>query len=80
MMAVLDESGPNRLLNTSAFMIHSIIHRARPDVICAAHSHSVYGRAFSTLGIELSILTQDSRSFYKAWHDAWSNSMIPFRT
>ena len=80
MMAVLDESGPNRLLNTAAFMIHSIIHRARPDVICAAHSHSVYGRAFSTLGIELSILTQDSRSFYKAWHDAWSNSMIPFRT
>ena len=31
------------LLNGAAFTIHSAIHTARPDVIAAAHSHSVYG-------------------------------------
>lgn len=62
---ILPESGPNRLLNTAAFMIHSAIHAARPDVACAAHSHSIFGRAFSTLGRELEMVTQDSLKFYK---------------
>jgi len=62
---ILDESGPTRLLNKAAFMIHSAIHHARPDVLCAAHSHSMHGRAFSTLGIELDMITQDSCVFYK---------------
>jgi len=61
---VQDESGPYRLLNTAAFMIHSAIHVARPDVICAAHTHSVYGRTFSTLGKDLDPLTQDACAFY----------------
>ena len=59
------ESGPNKLLNKAAFMIHSSIHAARPDTNCAAHTHSVYGRAFSTLGKELDIITQDSCAFYQ---------------
>ena len=37
-------------VNTAAFAIHSQIHAARPDVKAAAHTHSPYGRAFSTLG------------------------------
>ncbi|KAI0082796.1 arad-like aldolase/epimerase [Panus rudis PR-1116 ss-1] len=53
------------LLNTAAFMIHSALHAARPDMNCAAHSHSVYGRAFATLGKELDPLTQDSCAFYQ---------------
>lgn len=61
----LAESGPNKLLNKAAFMIHSSIHAARPDANCAAHTHSVYGRAFSTLGKELDIITQDSCAFYQ---------------
>jgi len=61
---VLEESGPLRLLNMAAFMIHSAIHTARPDVHCAAHSHSIYGRAFSALGRELDLITQDSCAFY----------------
>lgn len=32
------EGGENRLLNTAAFMIHSAIHQARPDVMAACHS------------------------------------------
>ncbi|KII94899.1 hypothetical protein PLICRDRAFT_97162 [Plicaturopsis crispa FD-325 SS-3] len=61
---VLDESGPNRLINLAAFMIHSEIHAARPDVHCAAHTHSTYGRAFSTFGKPLDMLTQDDCHFY----------------
>ena len=51
-------------LNQAAFAIHSRIHAARPDVIAAAHSHSVHGKAFSSLGVLLDPLTQDSCAFY----------------
>ena len=46
-------------------MIHSAIHGARPDVVAAAHSHSPYGKAFSSLGIPLAPLTQDACIFYE---------------
>lgn len=45
-------------------MIHHAVHEARPDANCVAHSHSVHGRAFSTLGRPLDIITQDSCAFY----------------
>src|SRR5438034_8907027 len=32
----------NAMVNGAAFAIHSQIHAARPDVIAAAHSHSMY--------------------------------------
>src|ERR1700759_138300 len=37
-------------VNEAAFVIHSQVHAARPDVIGAAHTHSTYGRALSALG------------------------------
>jgi ribulose-5-phosphate 4-epimerase/fuculose-1-phosphate aldolase len=58
------DGGPNRMLNAAAFMIHSAIHAARPDVMCAAHSHSLHGRAFCSLGRPLDIITQDACAFY----------------
>jgi ribulose-5-phosphate 4-epimerase/fuculose-1-phosphate aldolase len=58
------EGGPVKLLNTAAYMIHSAIHKARPDVNAAAHSHSIYGRSFCMLGRTLDITTQDSCAFY----------------
>jgi ribulose-5-phosphate 4-epimerase/fuculose-1-phosphate aldolase len=63
-MGKVIDGGPCRLLNTAAYMIHSAIHKARPDVLCAAHSHSIHGRAFCTLGREIDITTQDSCAFY----------------
>ena len=51
-------------VNTAAFVIHSRVHGARPDVVGAAHSHSTYGRAFSTLGVPLAALTQDACAFH----------------
>ena len=56
--------GPCRLLNAAAFMIHSAVHDARPDVMCAAHSHSIYGRTFCSLGRSLDMITQDSCAFH----------------
>lgn len=52
-------------INKAAFAIHSRIHEARPDVIAAAHSHSLYGKSFSTLGKLLDPITQDSCAFYE---------------
>ncbi len=53
-----------RLLNQAAYMIHSAVHAARPDVICAAHSHSIYGRTWCSLGRKLDTLTQDACAFH----------------
>jgi ribulose-5-phosphate 4-epimerase/fuculose-1-phosphate aldolase len=52
-------------LNRAAFAIHSELHKARPDVVAAAHSHSLYGKAWSALGRLLDPLTQDSAAFYE---------------
>jgi ribulose-5-phosphate 4-epimerase/fuculose-1-phosphate aldolase len=52
-------------VNRAAFAIHSSVHDARPDAVAAAHSHSKFGRAFSTLGRELSPITQDSLLFFE---------------
>jgi ribulose-5-phosphate 4-epimerase/fuculose-1-phosphate aldolase len=52
-------------VNRAAFAIHSRVHAARPDVIAAAHSHSVYGRSWSALGRKLDPITQDACAFYE---------------
>jgi ribulose-5-phosphate 4-epimerase/fuculose-1-phosphate aldolase len=53
-----------RPVNRAAFVLHAAIHASRPDVVAAAHAHSVYGKAFSSLGIPLAPLTQDACIFY----------------
>ncbi|GAA3545445.1 class II aldolase/adducin family protein [Amycolatopsis ultiminotia] len=52
------------LLNEAAFVIHSTVHQARPEVVGAAHAHSVYGKALSATGQELEPLTQDACVFH----------------
>ncbi|WP_245790303.1 class II aldolase/adducin family protein [Ferrithrix thermotolerans] len=52
-------------LNSAAFAIHSQVHKARPDVVAAAHAHSMAGKAFSSLGKLLSPITQDACAFYE---------------
>ena len=51
-------------VNAAAFAIHSQVHAARPDVVAAAHSHSVYGKTWSSLRRPLDPLTQDACAFY----------------
>jgi ribulose-5-phosphate 4-epimerase/fuculose-1-phosphate aldolase len=55
----------NRPVNIAAFAIHSSIHHARPDVIAAAHSHSLYGKAWASLGRLLDPITQDACAFFE---------------
>lgn len=55
----------NQPINESAYAIHSQIHAARPDVVAAAHAHSLYGKSWSSLGRLLDPLTQDSCAFYE---------------
>ena len=55
----------NRPVNRAAFAIHSQVHAARPEVVAAAHAHSIYGKSWSSLGRLLDPLTQDACSFYE---------------
>ncbi|NEC06378.1 class II aldolase/adducin family protein [Streptomyces sp. SID7909] len=59
-------------VNRAAFAIHAAVHAARPDVIGAAHSHSVYGKALSATTQMLEPLTQDACAFYED-HDVYAD-------
>jgi ribulose-5-phosphate 4-epimerase/fuculose-1-phosphate aldolase len=52
-------------VNAAAFAIHSRIHMAHPDINAACHTHSIYGKAWSSFGKTLDLITQDSCAFYK---------------
>src|SRR5580693_4961553 len=45
-------------VNLAAFAIHSQVHAARPDVVAAAHAHSMYGKSWASLGRLLDPITQ----------------------
>jgi ribulose-5-phosphate 4-epimerase/fuculose-1-phosphate aldolase len=68
-LILVDERGDvisgNHLVNRAAFAIHSRVHAARPDVIGAAHAHSMYGKTWSSLGRLLDPITQDACAFYE---------------
>ncbi len=68
-LLLVDERGEvvegNLPVNTAAFAIHSRVHAARPDVVAAAHSHSMYGKTWSSLGRLLDPITQDACAFYE---------------
>lgn len=52
-------------VNTAAFVIHSQVHAARPDVVAAGHAHSIYGKSWSALAKTLDPITQDVCAFYE---------------
>lgn len=52
-------------VNPAAITIHASVHDARPDVVCVAHSHSLYGKAWSAFGWKLEPITQDACAFYE---------------
>lgn len=55
----------DRPVNAAAFTIHSQVHRARPDVVSAAHAHSASGKAWSSLGRPIDMITQDACAFFE---------------
>lgn len=50
--------------NKAGFLIHSAVHRARPDVDAVCHAHSVYGKAWSVFARPLEMITQDACKFF----------------
>lgn len=52
-------------VNGAAFAIHSRIHAQHPQVIAVAHSHSIYGKSWASLGRQLDPITQDACAFYQ---------------
>ncbi|CAG9952825.1 unnamed protein product, partial [Clonostachys rosea f. rosea IK726] len=57
--------GAQRPVNAAGFMIHSAIHKARPDINAVCHTHSPAGKAWSTFGRHVDIINQDSCTFYE---------------
>lgn len=53
------------MINYAAFLIHAAIHRARPDVIAAVHTHPPAGTAYAALGVGLEPLDQTGCSFFE---------------
>lgn len=59
-------AGKQAPLNKAAFaIIHTSIHKARPDVVAAAHSHTIFGKTWASSGKLLDPLTQDACIFYE---------------
>ncbi len=54
----------NRMVNAAAFAIHHAIHEARPDVVAAVHTHTIYGKAWAALGRNIDMISQDHCMFY----------------
>ncbi|RFU28887.1 hypothetical protein B7463_g7446, partial [Scytalidium lignicola] len=58
------EGGNQTVVNEAGFIIHSEIHKARPDVIAAAHTHGVHGKTWSAFGKPIEMITQDACNFH----------------
>ncbi|MFE3171573.1 class II aldolase/adducin family protein [Amycolatopsis sp. NPDC059090] len=52
-------------VNPAGYTIHAAIHRARPEAVAAAHTHSLHGRAFASLGRPLLPICQDACAFFE---------------
>ncbi|THA69211.1 class II aldolase/adducin family protein [Streptomyces sp. A0958] len=65
-------------VNQAAFTVHAQVHRARPDVVAVAHTHSVHGRALAALGELIEPITQESCAFYEdhALYDAYTGVVV----
>jgi len=57
-------------INKAGYVIHSAIHRARPEVACVIHTHTWAGMALSALDCGVLPITQTSMRFLKiGYHD-----------
>ena len=57
----------NKPVNKAAYAIHHAIHDAHPEVVCAVHTHTVYGKAFAATDMPLKMLSQDACMFLNDW-------------
>lgn len=55
--------GQANVVNPAAHFIHWPIHEARPDIVCAAHTHTPYGTPFAALVRQVEPISQESCAF-----------------
>src|SRR2546430_17231841 len=60
---IVQDSGTGYGINHAGFVIHSAIHRGRPDVACVIHTHTPAGMAVSAMKGGLLPLTQNAMFF-----------------
>jgi len=60
---VVQDSGTGYGINRAGFVIHSAVHRGRPDVACVIHTHTPAGMAVSAMKCGLLPLTQNAMFF-----------------
>jgi ribulose-5-phosphate 4-epimerase/fuculose-1-phosphate aldolase len=54
----------DRPVQLAGFAIHSQLYAENPQIASAAHSHSIYGKALSSLGRLIEPITQDASYFF----------------
>lgn len=52
-----DPGNRSRPANAAGFLIHAPVHKYRPDIIVACHTHSPHGMAWSSFARPLEMLT-----------------------
>ena len=57
-------TGEAAAINPAAYFIHAPIHRARSDVVAAAHTHTGYGSPFSAMARPLRATSQEACAFH----------------
>src|SRR5467141_2315713 len=69
--SVVQDSGTGYGINHAGFVIHSAIHRGRPDVACIIHTHTRAGMAVSAMKCGLLPLNQTAIRFHGhiGYHD-----------
>ena len=60
---VVLDSGTGYGINQAGFVIHSAVHKGRPDVGCVIHTHTIAGMAISALDCGLLPITQTAMYF-----------------
>ena len=73
---VVQDSGTGYGINLAGFVIHSAIHRARPDVACVIHTHTPAGMAVSAMDCGLLPLTQNSMFFSSVGSHAYEGPAV----
>jgi ribulose-5-phosphate 4-epimerase/fuculose-1-phosphate aldolase len=68
---IVGAEGDPSLVNYAGFVIHSAVHKARPDVACVMHTHTNAGMAVSALKCGLLPITQTAMRFFGriGYHD-----------
>lgn len=52
-------------INMTAFYIHAPVHEARPDVVCAAHTHTAYGTPWAANVEPFRMICQEATAFFE---------------